>query len=1852
MGRNPSSTANINKLVAQTKNLTAAQAVQKLTTDGVAEAEIRATLAKQGYEKESIDAAMATYAETAAKEADAAVTRDLTAAEATEALMQQNMTSLEAKELLIKAGIITQKEFEENATMQVTAAKLQEAVANGLISASDAEVIAGALGITLANLGEAGSYNVLTVSIAKATKAMWTFLTTTPAGWALLAAAAIFTVVKVFDALTDSVEETQEKVDSLMEEFDSAISKANDNAKNIESIADRYEELSKGVDNLGKNVSLTSDEFDEYNDLSNQIADMFPSLIKGWTDEGNVILSVKDNVDALTNSYKEAQQEAYNLLITKGEDGDGNDIITNWNNKNDPGFFASFFGDEIATNDMKSIMEDILSMSYDDYTETFKDEIASEYSYLKNVYGSFLNSELGLSKYGNTTEEEFADIKREAKALIQEYSIEIKSALNNVKSLANAYLNTNEDYSKLNDDFKTVASLIVNGINEDIANEFKDKTDVGAYVDNIITLLKDNQNNPQLVSAITELFTTDFSTLSVSDARDTIDSYISNIAKLLGEDENELKIKLGFTIYDDAEPLITKVKGFLSDSVKGLDDRVEELSLEDLKIAAELDIEIDETRKHIESSLRHLEKGGSVNLMLRPQIDTEELNKKGWDAGRGTATVFSSTYSKESDFYPERNIAINFTPIIADPETGEYLGCLTPDELQEYADGVLNGTREDDLNLQIGTEFIGEDAVKDAVLAAKDIHEYHEKYFSIDDDIISSWDELLEKIEEAKKSLEDTDTITIVDSVKQIAEQLEPQFKELADAYQNIFTEDGFTLKKVDNSMLEGLRSSFAEIEKDLGVEFDSSELEGFFAVLSNGNSTAEEVQEAFNNIATSYLHSTDVLESLNDETKISVIKQLEQMGVTNAEAIVTEALAKKEAELAAQEHYNANAKEQMKEASLENIETMLDEANVAGISANAYAKLLAQEVMLNNNSLDVNGKLQALSKIAQYAGMAAIEYDRLNTVMNGKGLKESFATENGIEVIKTKGRTTKNKDGETVEDWQYSYNGKTYESLDDAYVDKQYDELMEKLNKPVEIKFDGNSGTLGDNGGKDTKETFDWIETKLSRIQRIITNLGKTVSATYKTWGKRNNALSQEISKVTEEIATQQQGYDYYINKANSVGLSSTYKTLVQNGGIKISEISDETLKEKIQEYQEWYEKALACEDAIQDLNDELANLAKTKFDNISAEFENILSGTEHEMSMLEGYVDQAEARGNIVSTKYYSSMIDLEKNNISTLQSEYDALNNALTEAVSTGRIEKYSEEWYDMQSSINDVSKEILDANTNLIELQNTMRELEWEAFDKTQELISKVTEESDFLIDLMSNDRMYDDDGNITDQGQATLGLHAVNYNTYMAQADDYADEIMSINEKLANDPNNQDLIDRKYELIEAQRDSILAAEDEKQAMKDLMSDGYDAMLDAMSELIDKRKEAMQSIKDLYDYEKNISELNDEVTVLEKQVIAIQGDDSEEGRAQLQQIQKSLEEAQKNLEETEYEQYLSDQEKMLDALQDETETWVNERLDNIDGLIEDVIESINGDSGSIKKTLEDEVEEVGGKLSESMTNLWSTEGAAKKVVDLYGSDFSSKLTTTNDILTGIRNGVKAMLDANDIKADMDIDSTKSTNAVNNTSSNSTAPSTNTNISNSTNSNSSSNSGWGSWFIKKAFTGNKNRLNIDTSIVDRLKWKDFDSSASARASYYKAMGGTGTYTGSSKQNQWMIQQMKANGFAKGGTIGKLINKSGEDGFILARTGEEMLSLEKISAMKDVFESMNPIVKMLNSMPIYTPYNGSSGNTITNDIEMNIVLEGIHNSDEFITELKTNKKFEKFVQQITIGNAMGRNTLSKNRY
>ena len=573
----------------------------------------------------------------------------------------------------------------------------------------------------------------------------------------------------------------------------------------------------------------------------------------------------------------------------------------------------------------------------------------------------------------------------------------------------------------------------------------------------------------------------------------------------------------------------------------------------------------------------------------------------------------------------------------------------------------------------------------------------------------------------------------------------------------------------------------------------------------------------------------------------------------------------------------------------------------------------------------------------------------------------------------------------------------------------------------------------------KDDKETFDWIEIAIDRLERAISRLDLKASSVYKSWGTRNSALKSQISEIGNEINLQSKGYNRYIQQAKSVGLSANWAKKVRKGKVDINTISDENLKDKIKEYQEWYEKALDCKDAIKELKETQAELYKTAFDNVATKYEGILGVIDHEKSMLDEYISQSEAKGYITSANYYKAQISAEQKNIKELQNEKANLLTALQNGVNSGTIKQGSEAWYEMVNQIDDVTLSIEQANTTVLELNKSIREVDWQVFDLLQERISYITTEADFLINLMKNDKLYDDKGQLTNEGKSTMGLHGVNYNVYMAQADKYAQEIAKIDKDLAKDPYNQDLAQRRQELLELQQEMILAAEDEKEAIRDMVKEGIELELDALQELIDKYTDALDRQKDLYDYQKKVAEQTKEIASIEKQMSAYEGDDSEETKAKIQKLKVSLEDAKSDLEDTQYDKYISDQKQLLDDLYNEYETILNQRLDNLDALITDMIGQINTNAGTISTTLSEKADSVGYTLSESMTTIWDTNSTKiTTVLTTYGQNIqngiSSAATTVNSAIGTINTNLSTMIGQLNTLANTKAQSAASSSAAN--------------------------------------------------------------------------------------------------------------------------------------------------------------------------------------------------------------------------
>lgn len=793
----------------------------------------------------------------------------------------------------------------------------------------------------------------------------------------------------------------------------------------------------------------------------------------------------------------------------------------------------------------------------------------------------------------------------------------------------------------------------------------------------------------------------------------------------------------------------------------------------------------------------------------------------------------------------------------------------------------------------------------------------------------------------------------------------------------------------------------------------------------------------------------------------------------------------------------------------------------------------------------------------------------------------------------------------------------------------------------------------------------FDWIEVAIDRIERKIKNLARVAESSFKSLATRLSYTKDEIKAINSEINTQDKGYARYIKEAKDVSRPSgvskdkwnEYKEKVRNGKISISEIKNESLAKALEEYKKYYDLALKCKDATKELKEERSKLYLDQFNLIAEDYDSQIGLIEHLTKTYDIGIEKLQAKGLIGSTKYLQAKKKAQQDTKATLQNDLADLQKALSDAMNNGEIKKGSKAWYEMQNEINATKEAIEESELAVLELDKAIRELDWEYFEFMQSQISRVASEGDFLINTLSRKDLYNDDGAITNEGQAVMGLHGMNYNVYMAQANAYKDEIADINKELANDPNNKDLIDQKNSLVDAYQDAISSALDEKDAIKDLVEDGIQREIDSLNDLIDKYKDSLDSAKDLYDYQKKIKNQSEDVAKLQKRLSAYEGDTSEENKSTIQKLRLELENAQEDLEETEYEHMISEQKAMLDDLSSNYEEILNERLDDIDGLIQDVINSVNDNQANIYNTLLTTADDVGYVMSGEMDDIWSN--TQLPVLSDYHSGFTTTLTTISDTLTAIQTSVNNMKIAAEEEAEAEIANTTPTTqptkpaATTNTSKPSTKPTTKKPTT-------SKSSGNGKATVGEQVTYKSGKYHASSdgtgSSGSKNQGKKVYITKIASGSKYPYHISTGKKLGSGDLGWVKLSQIS--GYASGGYVGEMKNITAKNGDNLIsintlKKGEAVLTPEQAKQFSKLVSSL-PYLRDLIDIGVNTDALSQvqpSGNTI-GEIQINIPIERVIDYNDFVSQLQKDRQFEKLVRSMSTDLLAGKSSLSKNKY
>lgn len=557
-------TQNINAYAAAVSNLTAKQQASALASAGLTREQIAEAMAKNGVDSANIKQALS--------EANVALEKNkvtsVSAAEAA-AMVQENTVKLsqEASNWLLAQG-------EE----QVTVAKIQNAVASGDLTAAQGAEIISTFSLTTATNGASLAFKGLGASIK-------TMMASNPVGWIMIAISAI---VGITQAVKHAKEEMIQSVDEVINKYNEAQSELKTTESTISDLSKEYEQLSKGVDSAGNNIDLTTDEYARYNEICNQLAETFPSLVTGFSEQGVAILSCKGNVEELTKAYHDMIIAANNAVLVKGKDvfDTFKDSATDFNKSN-------FNNNKMTYNTIKNLDNILKSNDLDDaideYARTGTTSMVQIVKALKDK---------GLEQKSGETGHDF--IKRaiqENKSIVQaivgDFNQQVDAEVSKVKPIAEAYIGNallDGDYSDMPSDIQAIVKSMVSQFDFDFYNQFDSLDDMYAYLSNMLDKFKNLSPETQSsLKGLSDLQTKfDAGEVSYDDYKKQLETFLDQLKSEFNDEElTQLKIKFGID-EESLEPLVNHTKAILEDKYE---DKIGTLSLADLKIAENIKVE-------------------------------------------------------------------------------------------------------------------------------------------------------------------------------------------------------------------------------------------------------------------------------------------------------------------------------------------------------------------------------------------------------------------------------------------------------------------------------------------------------------------------------------------------------------------------------------------------------------------------------------------------------------------------------------------------------------------------------------------------------------------------------------------------------------------------------------------------------------------------------------------------------------------------------------------------------------------------------------------------------------------------------------------------------------------------------------------------------------------------------------------------------------------------------------------------------------------------------------------------------------------------------------------------------------
>lgn len=238
----------------------------------------------------------------------------------------------------------------------------------------------------------------------------------------------------------------------------------------------------------------------------------------------------------------------------------------------------------------------------------------------------------------------------------------------------------------------------------------------------------------------------------------------------------------------------------------------------------------------------------------------------------------------------------------------------------------------------------------------------------------------------------------------------------------------------------------------------------------------------------------------------------------------------------------------------------------------------------------------------------------------------------------------------------------------------------------------------------KHSTQVFDWVKTRLEYFANKTKEIADKVTD-FVSFKLKESLLKSQSSSIDKEIQAQQQGYDAYMKKAQSVAEKYTYydkdenkqtlsipkkyQELVKNGQWNIEDMDTSTdynknLADAIQKYQDYIKSATDCKQTIQELKNEQMELWEEIINIPIEEAESKIDRLEKKIKGLENASSTIADGGSSISRYAYQIEAD------TGLKSARKKLENANKKKSDASKKMKSNER--ELKSSKNDTKNAI--------------------------------------------------------------------------------------------------------------------------------------------------------------------------------------------------------------------------------------------------------------------------------------------------------------------------------------------------------------------------------------------------------------------------------------------------------------------------------------------------------------------------------------------------------------------------------